>query len=111
MNSSQMGGPRCWALHGDVRGCGDYRSPDLARQHDAIVAMNTLMISDPTQACFVADFYHLNPVDFGKLAAASWNGIKCPAVIMKCTQGATYSDPLYAERVGLARTAGLLVAP
>ena len=73
--------------------------------------MNTLMISDPTQACFVADFYHLNPVDFGKLAAASWNGIKCPAVIMKCTQGATYADPLYAERVGLARTAGLMVAP
>ena len=44
-----------------------------------IVAMNTLYDSDPTQACFVADFYHLNPVDFPKLAAASWNGIKCPA--------------------------------
>jgi lysozyme len=73
--------------------------------------MNQLTIADPTQACFVADFYHLNPVDFGKLAAASWNGVKCVGVIMKCTQGATYADPLYAQRVELALEAGFLVAP
>lgn len=73
--------------------------------------MNALTIADPTQACFVADFYHLNPVNFDKLAAADWNGVTCPAVIMKCSQGATYADPLYAQRVGLARKAGLKVAP
>jgi GH25 family lysozyme M1 (1,4-beta-N-acetylmuramidase) len=71
----------------------------------------TLTIADPTQACLVADFYHLNPVNFTKLAAANWNGVKCPAVIMKCSQGATYADPLYAQRVGQARAVGLLVAP
>lgn len=73
--------------------------------------MNALTIADPTQACFVADFYHGNPVDFGKLATANWNGVTCPAVIMKCSQGATYADPLYAQRLDLARAAGFLVAP
>jgi lysozyme len=73
--------------------------------------MTQLTIADPSQACFVADFYHGNPVDFGKLAAGDWNGVKCPAVIMKCSQGATYADPLYAQRFGLARAAGLEVAP
>jgi GH25 family lysozyme M1 (1,4-beta-N-acetylmuramidase) len=73
--------------------------------------MTQLIIADPAQCCFVADFYHGNPVDFNKLKAALWNGVSCAAVIMKCTQGATYADPLYAQRVGLARDAGFLVAP
>jgi lysozyme len=72
--------------------------------------MTALSISDPSQACFVSDSYHLNPVDFGKLAAASWNGVKCVGVILKCTQGAGDVDPLYASRVAAAKAAGLLVA-
>jgi lysozyme len=73
--------------------------------------MSQIAFADPTQSCLVADFYHGNPVDFTKLAAARWNGIACPAVIMKCTQGATYADPLYAQRLGEAVAAGFLVAP
>jgi lysozyme len=73
--------------------------------------MTAITIADPTQACLVADFYHGNPVDFSKLKAANWNGVPCPAVIMKCTQGATYADPLYAQRVATALDIGLLVAP
>lgn len=70
-----------------------------------------IVIADVTHSCFVHDCYHLNPVDFTKLAAANWNGVKCVGVILKCSQGATYADPLYAQRVELARNAGLLVAP
>lgn len=61
-----------------------------------------------TDLCFVADMYHGNPVDFGKLAAASWNGIKCVGAIHKASQGARDADPAYASRRGLALRAGLL---
>ena len=60
--------------------------------------MTQIAFTDPTQVCLVADFYHGNPVDFTKLQAANWNGIKCGGVIMKCTQGASYVDPAYASR-------------
>lgn len=73
--------------------------------------MTSLAITDPTKACLVADFYHGNDVDFGKLFAARWNGLSCPAVIMKCSQGSTYADPLYAQRLTQALAAGFLVAP
>jgi GH25 family lysozyme M1 (1,4-beta-N-acetylmuramidase) len=73
--------------------------------------MNAIAITDVTHSCFVHDCYHLNPVDFGRLKAANYNGVSCAAVILKCSQGATYADPAYAQRVGLARNAGLLVAP
>lgn len=72
--------------------------------------MTSLSIPDPTKACFVADFYHLNPVDFSKLKAANWNGVKCAGVILKCTQGAGDVDPLFASRVMAARAIGLPVA-
>jgi lysozyme len=61
-----------------------------------------------TDLCFVADCYHLNPVDFTKLAAASWNGIKCAAVIHKASQGAGVPDPLYETRRLKAVAAGFL---
>jgi GH25 family lysozyme M1 (1,4-beta-N-acetylmuramidase) len=72
--------------------------------------MTQIAFTDPAQVCLVADFYHGNPVDFTKLKAAAWNGIGCPAVIMKCTQGAGYVDPLYKQRASMAGSAGFLVA-
>lgn len=71
--------------------------------------MASLVIPDPTKACFVADLYHGNPVDFGKLAAAEWNGVKCVGVILKCTQGSNSHDEEFPDRVIAARDAGLLV--
>lgn len=73
--------------------------------------MTSLNIQDPSNACLVADFYHGNSVDFGKLFAARWNGLGCPAVIMKCSQGSTYADPLYAQRLTQALATGFQVAP
>lgn len=73
--------------------------------------MSSLVIADPSKVCFVADMYHGNPVDFGKLKAALWNGVSCAAVILKCTQGSTYADPLYAQRLQQALKVGFLVAP
>lgn len=61
-----------------------------------------------TDLCFVADMYHLNPVDFTKLAAASWNGIKCVGIIHKASQGAGVPDPLYEARRLKATAAGFL---
>lgn len=59
--------------------------------------------------CFVADVAHFNAVDFGKLAAASWNGIKCPGFIHKAHQGAhAPPDPEYAKRRPLALAHGFL---
>jgi len=60
-----------------------------------------------TDLCYVADMYHGNPVDFGKLAAATYNGVACIGVIHKATQGAGYPDPDYAKRRPLAIAAGL----
>ena len=52
----------------------------------------------------VIDIYHGNTVhDFAALKAAGIIG-----VIHKCTQGASYADPLYATRRKLATDAGLL---
>jgi GH25 family lysozyme M1 (1,4-beta-N-acetylmuramidase) len=61
-----------------------------------------------TDLCFVADMYHGNPVDFTKLAAASWNGIQCAGIIHKATQGAGLADPAYTLRRPLALAAGFL---
>ncbi len=61
-----------------------------------------------TDLCFIADLYHGNPVDFAKLRAANWNGIKCEGVILKASQGARIADPKYAERIPLARDQGFL---
>jgi lysozyme len=76
--------------------------------------MSALAIADPAQCCFVADMYHGNPMNAGsfqRLAAANWNGVRCAGVILKCSQGATYADPLYAQRVAEVRAADLPVAP
>lgn len=59
--------------------------------------------------CFVADMAHLNPVDFKKLRAASWNGIKCEAVIHKASQGAHFIDANFLSRRGEALAEGFLV--
>ncbi len=72
--------------------------------------MTQINFTDPTKVCLVADFYHGNPVDLAKLKAASWNGVKCPGIIMKCTQGAGYVDPAYRARAAAATDQGLLVA-
>jgi GH25 family lysozyme M1 (1,4-beta-N-acetylmuramidase) len=58
--------------------------------------------------CFVADIYHLNPVDFGKLKAARYNGIACEAIIHKASQGTGVADPAYAQRRPGALAAGFL---
>lgn len=72
--------------------------------------MIQIQFTDPTQVCLVADFYHGNPVDLAKLAKANWNGITCPGIIMKCTQGGGYVDPAYRARKAEALAAGLLEA-
>ena len=72
--------------------------------------MTQISFTDPAQVCLVADFYHGNPVDLGKLYAANWSGIKCPGIIMKCTQGAGYVDPAYHNRAAQTGSLGLLVA-
>ena len=72
--------------------------------------MTQIQFTDPAQVCLVADFYHGNPVDLARLRASSWNGIRCPGVIMKCTQGASYVDPAYRGRATQAENAGFLVA-
>jgi lysozyme len=72
--------------------------------------MTQINFTDPTQVCFVADFYHGNPVDLEKLSRSNWNGVKCPGVIMKCTQGGGYVDPAYRGRAAQATAAGFLVA-
>jgi GH25 family lysozyme M1 (1,4-beta-N-acetylmuramidase) len=61
-----------------------------------------------TDLCFVADIYHGNPIDFTKLAAASWNGIKCVGIIHKASQGAGIPDPEYPLRRPVAIAAGFL---
>jgi GH25 family lysozyme M1 (1,4-beta-N-acetylmuramidase) len=53
----------------------------------------------------IADIYHGNPVDFGKIAAAGIWG-----VIHKARQGLRYSDPSYHSRMDAAKAAGLLWA-
>ena len=70
--------------------------------------MTSSQTIDPTKLCFVADMNHANPVDFTKLAAANYNGVRCAGVIHKATQGAGYADPQYAKRRPLALAAGLL---
>jgi GH25 family lysozyme M1 (1,4-beta-N-acetylmuramidase) len=72
--------------------------------------MTQIAFTDPTKVCLVADFYHGNSANFAKLKAAQWNGIGCPAIIMKCTQGAGYVDPAYKSRAATASSAGFLVA-
>src|ERR1700721_2022411 len=58
--------------------------------------------------CFVADMGGQNPVNFAKLAAASWNGIRCNGVIHRATRSNASTDPAYAGRKELAEAAGLL---
>jgi GH25 family lysozyme M1 (1,4-beta-N-acetylmuramidase) len=60
------------------------------------------------QTCFVADLYHLNPVDFNELKAASWNGCRVEAIIHKACQGAGVPDKEYPKRRLLATAAGFL---
>jgi lysozyme len=62
--------------------------------------------------CFVADMAHFNPVDFRKLAAASWNGNRCVGIIHKAHQGGAHApaDGQYAKRRPAALAAGLLWA-
>lgn len=61
----------------------------------------------------VLDLSHHNvgpggdPIDFGAIAAFNDGLIK--GVILKATQGTTYTDPRYRERKEAARAAGLLV--
>ncbi len=61
-----------------------------------------------TDLCFVTDLYHGNPVDFHKLANASYNGIKCVGIIHKASEGADVADPMYASRRPVALNAGFL---
>ena len=72
--------------------------------------MTQISFTDPAQVCLVADFYHGNPVDLEKLSRSNWNDIKCPGIIMKCTQGAGYVDPAYHGRAAQAGGLGFLVA-
>lgn len=72
--------------------------------------MTQISFIDPTKVCLVADFYHGNPVDLAKLAKSTWNGIACPGVIMKCTQGTSYVDSAYKARTTQAASLGLQVA-
>ena len=72
--------------------------------------MTQIAFTDPTQVCLVADFYHGNPVDLEKLSKSNWNGIKCPGVIMKCTQGTSYVDSAYKARATQAAGLGIQVA-
>ena len=62
--------------------------------------------------CFVADVAHFNPVDFQKLAAASFNGIQCVGIIHKAHQGGAHApaDAEYAKRRPLALAHGFLWA-
>jgi len=62
-----------------------------------------------TDLCFVADLGSQNPVDFTKLAAASWNGIKCAGVILRATRSNCLPDVLFASRAEGAAKAGFLV--
>lgn len=72
--------------------------------------MTQITFTDPIQVCLVADMYHLNPVDLTKLAVAKWNGVGCPGVIFKCSQGVLPPDSAYKARTAAARALGLLTA-
>jgi lysozyme len=61
-----------------------------------------------TELCFVADMNHGNPVNFARLAAASFGDIKCVGIIHKASQGRGYTDPKYAQRRPDAIAAGFL---
>ena len=56
----------------------------------------------------VADMYHGNPVDFGKLAGANYNGIQCRRHHSQDLPGAGAADPEYPKRRPLAIAAGFL---
>jgi len=62
-----------------------------------------------TDLCFVADLGSQNQIDFTKLAATSWNGIKCEGVILRATRSNCLPDPLFAARADAGGKAGFLV--
>jgi GH25 family lysozyme M1 (1,4-beta-N-acetylmuramidase) len=61
-----------------------------------------------TDLCYVADLGSLNTVDFKKLAAASYNGIKCAGVIHRATRSNGAVDVAYGTRLPQIIAAGLL---
>jgi GH25 family lysozyme M1 (1,4-beta-N-acetylmuramidase) len=59
--------------------------------------------------CLVADLGSQNPIDFQKLAAATFNGAKCVAVILRATRSNHEIDDQFLTRFDAATRAGFLV--
>lgn len=59
--------------------------------------------------CFIADLGSQNPIDFQKLAAATSNGAKCEAVILRATRSNHELDDQFLSRFDAAGRAGFLV--
>jgi GH25 family lysozyme M1 (1,4-beta-N-acetylmuramidase) len=59
--------------------------------------------------CFIADLGSQNPIDFQKLAAATSNGAKCEAVILRATRSNHELDDQFPSRFDAAGRAGFLV--
>ena len=59
--------------------------------------------------CFIADLGSQNPLDVQKQAAATSNGAKCEAIILRAARSTSEMDPLFASRFDAARQAGFLV--
>src|SRR5690348_12867995 len=59
--------------------------------------------------CFTADVGSQHPIDFQKLAAATSNGAKCEAVILRATRSNRKLDDQFASRFTAAGQAGFLV--
>lgn len=62
----------------------------------------------PQPMCFIADLGSQNPIDFQKLAAATSNGAKCEAVILRATRSNRQLDEQFASRFDAAQQAGFL---
>lgn len=63
----------------------------------------------PQPFCFIADFGSQNPIDFQKLAAATSNGSKCVAVVLRATRSNSQLDDQFLTRFDAAGRAGFLV--
>lgn len=63
----------------------------------------------PQPFCFIADLGSQNPIDFQKLAAATSNGSKCVAVILRATRSNSELDDQFLSRFDAAGNAGFLV--